>query len=342
MNNNLTILENNRKLFYNNYDDPDYAKNYAEQLQVCLNDGLITVEDAKEEFENIQNKYPRLYHIRNFFAEALAPWIFDDIEIIEATVTEVEDYFHRNPDNESLAESYALSLWLLFEHPKARDRDSILESLSELINVFPDNETVADKYYQVLELYDVFQATVSATEQPFIDEESKECLDEENAIKYAESLFEASKSLEREADFNITISRFDSLYTQFPDNEEIKKFYVLMIYNATTLLEDDEIGDLIEVVSKIQSSSTSETIAETYALMLEDASSINWEIIERLKDLYEAFPSNNSIIDSYGFALSSFINDQYYSNEQRNNAKYLLIDLFESHPENQSLIDYIQ
>lgn len=334
----LAILRKNKTQFYKNYDDSDYAKNYAEQLQICLNDGLITVEDVKEEYDIIQSKYPRLYHIRNFFAEALAPWIFDDIEIVKETMVEVEDFYRRNPDNETLAESYALSLWLLFEHPKANNRDSILESFSELINAYPDNETISDKYYQVLELYDVFHNA------EYIGNKTvalHEIHSEEDAIQYANSLFEQSKKQDQMEELTKTIAKFNSLYKQFPDTELIKELYVKTLYDAIAIYDDDITCDYLELVRDIQRNSSSETIASIYALLLEDISSINWSIIEELGHLYEQFPSNDSIIDSYGFALSSIIKKQSTPPEMHDTATGLFLDLLEKHRELDFLLDYL-
>lgn len=338
----LAALDKTRKLFYKNYDDPDYAKNYAEQLQICLNDGLITVEDAREEYDTIQTKYPRLYHIKNFFAEALAPWVFEDIGVLSDTLAEVEDYYHRNPDNESLAESYALSLWLLFEHPKTNNRESILNSFSELINAFPDNETIVDKYYQVLALYDVFHINENATEKTVAMFEEKKILTESDAIEYAKTLFDYSKSQDQKDDLNILITKFDSLYKQFTDTESIKELYVKTLYNALALYDDNDSNNILDLVSEVQHNSSSETIASIYALILEDTSSITWEMIEELRNLYEKFPSNDSIIDSYGFALSSIIKKLPMPQKQHSAAISLFLELLNDHPESDFLLDYLQ
>lgn len=340
----LDELERNKKHFYKNYDSPDYAKNYAEQLQVCLNEELITVDEAREEYEIIQEKFPRLYHIRNFFAEALAPWIFADIDEITEALSAVEDYYRRNPDNESLAESYALSLWLLYEHPKAQNRSAILETLSELINAFPDNDTISEKYYQVLDHQDdiVIAKTSSVAKRSVVvkTSASKPVQNETDAQKYAASLLAYAKHQNDLEELQKTFSKFESLCDQFPESEPIKESYASALYSAFSVYDEKILSSILEKMCKLQSSSSSEKIAEKYALLLEDCPNLNWDIIQEIKQLYSQFPNSESIIDSYAYLLSSFFKETTNPKEQKSTARDLFADLCAAHPENESLKDY--
>lgn len=340
----LDELERTKKLFYKNYDNPDYAKNYAEQLQVCLNEELITVDEAREEYEIIQEKFPRLYHIRNFFAEALAPWIFADIDEITDALSAVEDYYHRNPDNESLAESYALSLWLLYEHPKAQNRSAILESLSELINAFPDNDTISEKYYQVLDHQDdiVIAKTSSVAKRSVVVKTtaSKPVQNETDAQKYAASLLAYAKRQNDPEELQKTFSKFESLCDQFPESEPIKECYASALYSAFSVYDDSLSSGFLEKLCEIQLTSSSAKVAEKYALMLEDCPKLNWGIIQEIKRVYSQFPNNESIVDSYAFLLSSFFKETTNLKEQKKDARELFADLCAAHPEHESLKDY--
>ena len=340
----LKELETNRSHFYKNYDNPDYAKNYAEHLQICLNEELISVDEAREEYEIIQEKFPRLYHIRNFFAEALAPWIFADIDEITEALSAVEDYYHRNPDNESLAESYALSLWLLYEHPKAQNRSATLETLSELINAFPDNDTISEKYYQVLEHQDdiVIAKTSSVAKRSVVvkTSASKPVQNESDAQKYAASLLAYAKRQNDLEELQKTFSKFESLCDQFPESEPIKESYASALYSAFSVYDKKILSSILEKMCELQSSSSSEKIAEKYALLLEDCPNLNWDIIQEIKQLYSQFPNSESIIDSYAYLLSSFFKETTNPKEQKSTARDLFADLCAAHPENESLKDY--
>lgn len=344
MPNNLDPLRETRELFYKNYDNPDYAKNYAEQLQASLNEEVITVDEAREEYEIIQEKFPRLYHIRNFFAEALAPWIFADIDEITEALSAVEDYYHRNPDNESLAESYALSLWLLYEHPKAQNRSAILETLSELINAFPDNDTISEKYYQVLDHQDdiVIAKTSSVAKRSVVvkTSASKPVQNESDAQKYAASLLAYAKRQNDLEELQKTFSKFESLCDQFPESEAIKEHYASALYSAFSVYDEKILSSILEKMCELQSSSSSEKIAEKYALLLEDCPNLNWGIIQEIKQLYSQFPNNESIIDSYAFLLSSFFKETSNLKEQKKDARELFDNLCAAHPEHESLKDY--
>ncbi len=340
----LKELETNRSHFYKNYDNPDYAKNYAEHLQICLNEELISVDEAREEYEIIQEKFPRLYHIRNFFAEALAPWIFADIDEITEALSAVEDYYHRNPDNESLAESYALSLWLLYEHPKAQNRSATLETLSELINAFPDNDTISEKYYQVLEHQDdiVIAKTSSVAKRSVVvkTSASKPVQNESDEQKYAASLLAYAKHQNDLEELQKTFSKFESLCDQFPESEPIKESYASALYSAFSVYDEKILSSILEKMCELQSSSSSEKIAEKYALLLEDCPNLNWDIIQEIKQLYSQFPNSESIIDSYAYLLSSFFKETTNPKEQKSTARDLFADLCAAHPENESLKDY--
>lgn len=341
---NLDELERTRQQFYKNYDNPDYAKNYAEHLQVCLNEELISVDEAREEYEIIQEKFPRLYHIRNFFAEALAPWIFADIDEITEALSAVEDYYHRNPDNESLAESYALSLWLLYEHPKAQNRSATLETLSELINAFPDNDTISEKYYQVLEHQDdiVIAKTSSVAKRSVVvkTSASKPVQNESDAQKYAASLLAYAKRQNDLEELQKTFSKFESLCDQFPESEPIKESYASALYSAFSVYDEKILSSILEKMCELQSSSSSEKIAEKYALLLEDCPNLNWDIIQEIKQLYSQFPNSESIIDSYAFLLSSFFKETSNLKEQKKAARELFAELCATHPKNEALKDY--
>ena len=79
----LAQLYQAKNEFYDNLNSADYAKNYAESLHDCLRDELIEPEDAREEYEVIQGLFPRLYRIKNYIGETLAPYQIERIEVVE-------------------------------------------------------------------------------------------------------------------------------------------------------------------------------------------------------------------------------------------------------------------
>lgn len=341
--NNLDSLAHLRELFYANPENPDHAKNYAEAIRDCLFDELIDLDEAKDELLTIQQQFPRLYRIKNFIAETLAPWEIADIEEIEDALSDIEDYYHRNPENESLAESYALSLWLLYDHPQARNKDTVLSSLSELINAFPDNETIAEKYYQVLDLQEEVIITESKQGKPkrISIQEPKKLVSDGDALKYAKTLLAYVNQETGVKKIQKAFWKFDSLIEQFPHNECVKEYYAKALYSALSAYEEEKKDNILKNLSKLQSSSASTTVAEMYALALEEMPIIDWDTIQVLQSLYELFPRSESIIDSLGYALRTLLYNNRASTEKYDDALQLFDKLRAIHPEIDSLQDPI-
>lgn len=231
---NLQIL---KQLYLNNPGNPDHAKNYAEAIHDCLFDGLIGVEEAKREYEGIQNQFPRLYRIKNYIAETLSPWEHQDVnEIIEA-VKSLDEYYHLNPEQESIAESFAISLWLLYCHPKATDRDSIINSLSELLNAFPENDTINDKYYDILDFDEHSYETHNSLTDielgiPTSNDTNRTPMFVEEAIANAQQLQDLSEQQTYYPDLVFTSECIATLAKEYPKNLQINECYIVSLYNC--------------------------------------------------------------------------------------------------------------
>ena len=179
----LEAMQKAQLAFDKHSDNPDYAKNYAESLHACVLNDLVDPDYARDEYKAILALFPRLYRIKNYMAETLTPYNPGSIEPLKKTVADLEDYYRRNPTQESLAEDYALALWLLLIHPDFDDYDDIIMSLSELLNNYPDNETISEKYFNALD----FQTDVNSSIGPHkvTVSESKQLSDEEDICNYA-------------------------------------------------------------------------------------------------------------------------------------------------------------
>lgn len=339
----LATLEKMKWRFYKNVDNPDDAKNYAEAIHDCLYEDLIELDEAKQEFEFILEQFPRLYRIRNFIAETLAPWEHQNIDEIIEALESLADYYHRNPEQEEIAESYAISLWLYYVHPEARNRSTVLNTLAELINDFPENETINEKYYDVLSLQD---------DRPSIDPDNskkgivsishpKKISTEDEAKEYAYSLLYFANQQNNLPEIYRTYEKLESLSIRFPQSEYINECCAKTLYNALPYMDDSVIPELLEDLRAIQARSSSEEVAKVYALSLEDSPKVNIGIVEELSRIYKQFPMNESIIDSYGFILSSLVEDSNAQEDDRAEAFELFCELREDHPEVKSLEDYL-
>lgn len=343
MDENLKTLEIMKKRFYQNLDNPDHAKNYAEVIHDCLYEDLIELDEAKQEFRFIQDQFPRLYRIRNFIAETLTPWEHQDISEVAETLELLENYYHRNPENETLAESYAISLWLYYCHPQAENRSSTLNTLSELLNAFPDNEVINEKYYDALAQQADNNPEIEKVplKKKAIVHGPKPVRKENDAEQYAYSLLDfANRQNSLEESFR-TYEKLDSLSKKYPKNDYIKECCAKALYDILPYIDDAAIPELLEDLRVYQTNSSSEEVARIYALCLEDSPKINMGIIEELKRIYEQYPLNKSIIDSYGYILSSFAKDTNFSQTRRSEARTILRELRSTHPEIDTLTDYL-
>lgn len=329
--------------FYDHLNSADYAKNYAESLHDCLRDELIEPEEAREEYEVIQGLFPRLYRIKNYIGETLAPYQIERIEVVEETTATLEDYYHRNPEVEQAAEDYALALWLLYSHPESKNHEAILATLSELLNAFPDNETICDKYYQVLDTQEDHSPSRKDTTPKKVKVViSKKLSTEDDACKYAKTLCDIAIQQTDEEEIVKTCKKLLSFSEKHPANHQVHLYCANAFYNVLDNLNQESNRSTLLVWFKALSDfATFERVDELYANVLEDLPTINIGILDDLKELLEKYPENNSILDSYGYALSKVIFEQGYSKEYKQLAHERFVTLQNNYPENENLSDLL-
>lgn len=339
----LAQLYQSKNEFYDHLNSADYAKNYAESLHDCLRDELIEPDEAREEYEVIQGLFPRLYRIKNYIGETLAPYQIERIEVVEETVATLEDYYHRNPEVEQAAEDYALALWLLYCHPESKDHKTILATLSELLNAFPDNETICDKYYQVLDTEEDFAPSKKDTTPKKVKVIiPKRLSTEEDACKYSKTLSDIACQQTDEEEMVKTCERLLSFSEKHPANHQVHLNCANAFFNVFDNLNQESNRSLLLVKFKALSDfSASEKVDELYANVLEDLPTINIGILDDLVGLLDKHPDNDSILDSYGYALSKVILEKGYSKDYKQLARERFASLQQSHPENEDLGDLL-
>ena len=340
----LAQLYQAKNEFYDNLNSADYAKNYAESLHDCLRDELIEPEEAREEYEVIQGLFPRLYRIKNYIEETLAPYQIERIEVVEETTATLEDYYHRNPEVEQAAEDYALALWLLYSHPESKNHEAILATLSELLNAFPDNETICDKYYQVLDTEEEFASSKKDTTPKKVKVIiPKRLSTEEDACKYSKTLSDIASQQTDEEEMVKTCERLLSFSEKHPTNQQVHLNCANAFFNVFDNLNKESNRNVLLVEFKTLSDlAASGKVDELYANVLEDLPTINIGILDDLKQLLNNYPENNSILDSYGYALSRVISEQGYSKEYKQLARERFSSLQQAYPGNADLSELLR
>lgn len=345
LNKELSLLSELEEKYNDNLSDSEIAADYADQLFRCFEEQLIDTENAYNPLVSINTRFPRIERVNEYLSKVLTPSTSDTIEELVTSMGVLNKSFYSNPKNEIIAESYAITLSLYAEKNQDSDISEPLNKLAELINLFPDNELIDEKYHSVLDMQEDSTIIPMQYITPKVKAKKVKHLTENQAVGYAETLCNLSKEQEVSADVIETCSKLNKLCNNYPTNKGIAVFYADALYNMISFIDDGMAEKTLTTIEQLyELHDDSEEIAEIFVNAIEEAIDFSKEgchyylvIIEAIASRFDA---NQSILDSYAYALYTQIKTKNNPPKLKKDAREKLLDLCNQHPDNNDIQAY--
>lgn len=345
LNRDIEILKDLEEKYKHNESDSEVAADYADQLFHCFEQHLIDADKAYKPLVSINLRFPRIERINLYLSQVLTPSYSDSVDEILQAMDVLDKSFYSNPEHEVIAESYAIALWLYAQKNNSSDNSDILNKLAELLNSFPDNSVISEKYHNVLDMQEDATIIPAKFATPKVKAKKIQNLSEEQATGYAESLCNFSKEQYEIEEVTATCGKLQKLCISYPSSETIAAFYVDALYNMITFSEKEVALEALDVIKGIYSNhKESERIAELYVNAIEET--INFEeddskgFMEVIETLSSTFDNNRSILDSFAYALYSQVKSKQNSTFTRKEAREKLKKLCDRYPESDDIQAY--
>lgn len=345
LNRDIEILKDLEEKYKHNESDSEVAADYADQLFHCFEQQLIDSEKAYKPLVSINLRFPRIERINLYLSQVLTPSYSDSIDEILQAMDVLDKSFYSNPEHEVIAESYAIALWLYAQKNNSSDNSDTLNKLAELLNSFPDNSVINEKYHNVLDRQEDATIIPAKFATPKVKAKRIQNLTEQQAAGYAESLCNLSKEQYEIEEVTATCGKLKKLCASFPSSETIATFYVDALYDMISFSEKDVALEALDAIKGIYSNhKESEKIAELYVNAIEETISFeeddSKEFIDVIETLSTTFDNNRSILDSFAYALYSQVKSKQNSTFTRKEAREKLKNLCDRYPENNDIHAY--